>query len=94
MSDTRKSMPQPVFDPSGQDMGRGLRALQDDTSMDRHLAQEAAYQQKVLQAATKTLNPDQVNGLQKAFEQATQMQKFQIEMSKQMFGKPGEAPAK
>jgi hypothetical protein len=88
MSDTRKTLPPPVFDPTGQDVAQGLRALQDDTSEERHLSQESVYQQKVIQAAAGTLDPDQVNALQKGFERSLELQKFRIEMSKQMFLPP------
>lgn len=92
MGDERKKSPPPIFDPSGQNPGRGLDQLQDDAALDRFLQQEADYQRRVLASATRALSPDQVNALQKAFEQMAEMQKFGIKMGREMM-KGGNASA-
>ena len=48
----------------------------------------------MVQAATKTLNPDQVNALQESFKQQLELQRFGVKMSKEMFkGTDTPAPA-
>jgi hypothetical protein len=93
MAAERKKSPPAPFDTTGQNPGKGIEALQDDAAIDRYLQGEADYQRRVLDAATKTLNPDQVNALQQAFTQFGEMQKFGIKMSKEMFKPKGAAPA-
>ena len=48
-------------------------------------------QQRVLKAATGTLNPDQVNALQESFKQQLELQKFGVKMGKEMFKGSGAA---
>jgi hypothetical protein len=49
------------------------------------MQQEQQFQQRVLQSAAGTLNPDQINTLRQGFQQQTEMQKFGLKMSREMF---------
>jgi len=89
MAEERKRSQPQIFDTTGLSPGKGLDMLKDDAAVDRFMQQEADYHQRVLNAATKTLNPDQINALQQAFRQMAEMQRFGIKMSREMF-KSGE----
>jgi hypothetical protein len=91
MAEERKRSQPQVFDTTGLNPGKGLDALKDDAAVDRFLQQEADYHQRVLNAATKTLNPDQINALQQTFKQMAEMQKFGIKMSREMIKSGGNA---
>jgi hypothetical protein len=94
MADERKKSPPSVFDNSGQDVARNFSAMRDDTNFDKFFEQEAAYQQRVLDSATKALNPDQINALRQGFKQWGDMQKFGMKMMQGMMkGEGGKAPA-
>ncbi len=94
MSDERRKTPASVFDAgaSQKDPIAALNAFKDEAAVDRWLQQEQDYQRRVLQSATKALNPDQINALQQAFQQTTEMQKFGLKMSREMF-KGGSSPS-
>ena len=85
MADERKKSPPSEFDNSGQNWGKGMNMLQDDAAIDRYFQKEGEYQQRVLNAATKTLSPDQVNALQNAFKQMQDMQRLGMKMGREMF---------
>ena len=85
MNDERAKLPPTPFDANNKNPGAAFNALKDDATVDRWLQQEQDYQQRVLQAATKALNPDQINTLQQGFQQMTEMQKFGLKMSREMF---------
>ena len=87
MTAERLKSPPSVFDAgaSQKDPGAAFNALKDEAAVDRWLQQEQDYQRRVLQSATKALNPDQINALQQAFQQTTEMQKFGLKMSREMF---------
>jgi hypothetical protein len=85
MAQERKNTPPSPFDTTGQNPGKGWNLMNDDAAIERYFQQEQEYQKRVLAAATKTLNPDQVNALQQAFQQFADMQKFGIKMSRDMF---------
>jgi len=95
MKDERLKTPAGVFDPAnGGDVSKTIAAVRDDGAIEKWIAQEQDYQQRVVQAATKTLNPDQVNALQESFKQQLEMQRFGVKMSKEMFKGTGtSAPA-
>ena len=93
MKEERVKTPVSAFDASNAgDASKTMAAFRDDAAIDKWLAQEEEYQRRVLQAATKTLNPDQVNALQESFKQQLEMQKFGVKMGKEMFkGSDGQA---
>lgn len=96
MSAERLKSPPSVFDANtSQKDPAAFNALKDDAAVDRWMQQEQDFQRRVLQSATKALNPDQINALQQAFQQTSEMQKFGLKMSREMFsakGTPGDAP--
>jgi hypothetical protein len=104
MKDERTKTPVSAFDASNAgDASKAMAAFRDDGAIDKWIAQEEDYQRRVLQAATRALNPDQVNALQESFKQQLEMQKFGVKMGKEMFKGSGntapvpattEAPAK
>jgi len=90
MQNQRMQTPASPFDAGNAgDPSKAMAAMRDDAAVEQWLAQEQDYQRRVLQAATQTLNPDQVNALQEAFKQQLEMQKFGVTMGKQMFSSPG-----
>jgi hypothetical protein len=93
MKDERLKTPASAFDASNSgDPSRTMAALKDDAAVDKWLKQEEDYQRRVLQAAPKTLNPDQVSALQESFKQQLEMQRFGMKMGKEMFkGSGGQA---
>lgn len=94
MADERKKSKPSPFDNSGQDVAKNMTAMRDDTNFDKHFAMEAEYQQRVLDAATQTLNPDQINALRQGFQQWGEMQKFGMKMMQGMMkGNNAQAPA-
>ncbi len=87
MKDERLKTPATPFDAAnGGDSSKAFAAMRDDAAVEKWLKQEEDYQQRVLQAATKALNPDQVNALRDSFKQQLDMQKFGMKMGKEMFG--------
>jgi len=62
-----------------------IGALKDDAAVERWMKQEQDLQRRVLQSATKILNPDQINALQQAYQQTAEMQKFGLKMGREMF---------
>lgn len=93
MKDERLKTPAGLFDQAnGGDASKAIAAMRDDSAIEKWIAQEQDYQQRVVQAATKTLNPDQVNALQESFKQQLDLQRFGVKMSKEMF-KGTDAPA-
>ena len=90
MKDERQKMPVSAFDASNAgDASKTMEAFRDDNAIEKWLAQEEDYQRRVVQAATKALNPDQVNALQESFKQQLEMQRFGVRMGKEMFGGSG-----
>jgi len=94
MKDERSKTPASPFDASNSgDPSKTMTALKDDATIEAWLKQEEDYQRRVLQAAPKTLSPDQVSALQESFKQQTEMQRFGIKMGKEMFkGSPSVTP--
>lgn len=90
MKDERLKMPESAFDMSNKgNASKQIAAMRDDAAVEKWLKQEDDYQQRVLQAATQALNPDQVNALRDSFKQQLEMQRFGVKMSKEMFGGSG-----
>jgi hypothetical protein len=87
MKDERLKTPPTAFDAANAgDTSKVFTAMRDDAAVDKWLKQEEEYQQRVLQTATKALNPDQVNALRDSFKQQLDMQRFGVKMGKEMFG--------
>ncbi len=90
MTDERLKTPPTAFDAANAgDTSKAFTAMRDDAAVEKWLKQEEEYQQRVLQTATKALNPDQVNALRDSFKQQLDMQRFGVKMSKEMFGGAG-----
>ena len=87
MKDERMKTPVTAFDAANAgDSSKAIAAMRDDAAVEKWLKQEEDYQQRVLQNATKSLNPDQINALRDSFKQQLDMQRFGVKMSKEMFG--------
>jgi hypothetical protein len=87
MKDERLKTPATAFDAANAgDSSKAFAAMRDDAAVEKWLKQEEEYQQRVLQTATKALNPDQVNALRDSFKQQLDMQRFGVKMGKEMFG--------
>lgn len=82
MSAERLKSPPSAFDAAAmqKDPAAAANALKDEAAVNRLLQQEQDFQRRVLQSATKTLNPDQIIALQQAFQQMTEKQKFGLKM--------------
>jgi serine/threonine protein phosphatase PrpC len=94
MKDERLKTPASVFDTTnGGDPSKALSVMRDDAAVDKWIAQEEDYQRRVLQSATQSLNPDQVNALRESFKQQLEMQRFGVKMSKEMFKGSGASGA-
>ena len=90
MKDERLKTPPTAFDAANAgNTSTAMAAMRDDAAMEKWLKQEEDYQQRVLQNATKALNPDQVNALRDSFKQKLDNQLFGVKMSKEMFGGAG-----
>lgn len=74
------------------DPSAGIAALKDDSAIAAWQKNEADYQERVLQNATRTLNPDQINALKGAFEQQRTMMEFGMKMGREMFNKQAAPP--
>jgi hypothetical protein len=86
MKDERLKTPTSAFDASNKsDPSKAFSAMKDDAAVEKWLAQEEDYQRRVLEAAPRTLSPDQVNALQQSFKQQLEMQRFGVKMGKEMF---------
>ncbi len=93
MKDERQKTPASAFDAANQgDVSKSLAAIRDEATVEKWNVQEQDYQRRVLEAATRTLNPDQVNALQESFKQQLEMQRFGIKMSKEWFTGAKTAP--
>jgi hypothetical protein len=86
MKEERLKTPASAFDASNKsDPSKAFSAMNDDAAVQKWMAQEEDYQRRVLEAAPRTLSPDQVNALQQSFKQQLEMQRFGVQMSKEMF---------
>ncbi len=75
------------------DPSAGIAAMKDDSAIAAYQKNEEDYQNRVLQNATRTLNPDQINALKKAFEQQRTMMEFGMKMGREMFKNKGGSPS-
>ena len=78
----REKSPANPFDPSKNDPTAVLSALKDETTFGAWEKQQEDYKNRVLQAATKTLSPDQVDTLKKTLDQKTERQKAGLQVFK------------
>jgi len=82
MQSEREKSPANPFDPAKNDPNTVLNLLKNDTTLSTWEQQQQDYQNRVLQAATSTLTPDQVNTLKQVLEQKTQQDKTALQMFK------------
>lgn len=94
MATEREKSPANPFDPSKNDPTTVLNALKDDTTFSAWEKQQQEYQTRVLQAAAKTLTPDQVNTLKQTLEQKTERDKGSLQMFKTTGVPPPPPPTK
>ncbi len=92
-SEREKSEASP-FDPTKNDPNTVLTALKDDATFSAWEKQQADYQNRVLQSASKTLTPDQVNTLRQVMEQKTEQQKNGLQIFKTTGVPPPPPPTK
>jgi hypothetical protein len=94
MKDERLKTPVSAFETMNDgDASKTFAAIRDDAAVEKWIKQEEDYQRRVIQAATQSLNPDQVNALQESFKQQLEMQRFGVKMSKEMFKGSGATAA-
>jgi hypothetical protein len=87
MKDERLKTPPTTFNAANAgDTSKAFKAMRDHAAVEKWLKQEEEYQQRVLQTATKALNPDQVNTLRDSFKQQLDMQRLGVKMSKEFGG--------
>jgi hypothetical protein len=77
----KKSAPNP-FDPNKNDAATILNALKDDTALENWAQQQHDFQNRVIQSASKTLTPDQVNTLQQSLQQRAEREKMGLQIFK------------
>jgi hypothetical protein len=94
MASERQNSPANPFDPSKNDPTSVLNALRDDATFGAWEKQQQAYQDRVLQAATKTLSPDQVNTLKQTLTQKAEREKAGLQMFKTTGVPPPPPPAR
>lgn len=82
MASEREKSPANPFDPAKNDPTAVLNALKDNTTFSAWEKQQQDLQNRVLQAAAKTLTPDQVNTLKQTLEQKTERQKAGLQIYK------------
>ena len=82
LASEREKSPENPFDPSKNDPTAVLNALKNDTTFSAWEKQQQDYKNRVLQAATKTLTPDQVDTLKKTLDQKTERQKAGLQVFK------------
>ena len=94
MQTEREKSPANPLDPMKSDPNTVLNLLKDDTTLATWEKQQQDYQNRVLQAAAKTLTPDQVNTLKQSLEQKTEREKTGLQMFKTTGTPPPPPPTK
>jgi hypothetical protein len=94
MQTQREQSPTDPLDPTKNDMSTILNSLKDDTTLSTWEQQQQDYQKRVLQAATQTLTPDQVNTLQQSLDEKYQREKAGLQMFKTTGTPPPPPPTK
>ncbi len=82
MASEREKTPANPFDPAKNDPTAVLNAVRDDATYSAWEKQQQDFQNRVLQAAAKTLTPDQVNTLKQTLEQKAERQKAGLQTYK------------
>jgi len=82
LASEREKSPENPFDPSKNDPTAVLNALKSETALSTWEKQQQDYKDRVLQAATKTLTPDQVSTLKQTLDQKTERQKAGLQVFK------------
>ncbi len=82
LASEREKSPANPFDPSKNDPNAVLTALRDESTFGAWEKQQEDYKNRVLQAATKTLTPDQVDTLKKTLDQKSERQKAGLQVFK------------
>ena len=82
MASEREKSPANPFDPAKNDPTAVLNALKNDTTYSAWETQQQDLKNRILQAAAKTLTPDQVNTLKQTLEQRTERQKAGLQTYK------------
>ena len=80
MSDERLKTPPGIFDPANKNPIAAMQAMKDAAAVERWMQQEQDFHRRVLLSATKVLNPDQIEALREAFDQAAQLQKVSAQV--------------
>jgi hypothetical protein len=92
MKTERDNSPPNPFDPTKNDPNTVLNLLRDDATFSAWEKQQQDYQTRVLQNATKTLSPDQVNTLKQVLDQKTERDKTALQMFKSTGTPPPRPP--
>jgi hypothetical protein len=83
MKEERLKQPPSPLDAGGQDIAGAMKALQDDQGLDKMLADQERFNQRVLDRARGVLSPDQILPFENAQKQWLDMQKFGMKMGRE-----------
>lgn len=90
MAQERMKTPRSALEQGNSDPTEGMRALQDEKVVSAWLKSEEELHQRLVTKASSILSPDQLNTYTKSLQQMRDMQKFGMEMGKQMFAPKSE----
>ncbi len=82
MQTERQNSPANPLDPAKADPNTVLNLLKDDNTMVNWEKQQKDYQNRVIQSASSTLTPDQVNALKQSMDQHLERDKAALQMFK------------
>lgn len=82
MQTERQNSPANPLDPAKADPNTVLNLLKDDNTLTTWEKQQKDYQNRVIQSATSTLTPDQVNALKQSMDQHLERDKAALQMFK------------
>jgi len=82
MSEERKKSGDNPFDRTKTDPATMLSRLRDETTFNGWVQQQEDFQNQVVQAASKTLTPDQVSTLKQSLQQKSEREKMGLQMFK------------
>jgi hypothetical protein len=85
MKEERLKQPASPLDSGGQDIAGTMKAFQDEQGIEKILASQEAFNQRVRDRAHTVLTPDQMVQFENAQKQWLEMQKFGIKMGASMF---------
>ncbi len=92
MQSEKANSPENPLDPNKKDPAAILSLLRDDKTFATWETQQQDYQNRVLQAAAKTLTPDQVSTLKTVLDQKMQQDKTALQMFKTTGNPPPNPP--